>query len=633
LVKSSLFENESNQFSINVKMDPSMTPESLSHLKTRIESVASAPGVYLMKDEAGTIIYVGKATSLKKRLLSYIQRYPHPEPKTRALVQKIQDIETILTSTENEALILESTLIKRHRPRYNVILKDDKRYPSLRLDTRASYPRLALVRRIDDDGALYFGPFSSASALHQTLHLIHRVFRLRKCHDTVFRSRKRPCLQYQIGRCLGPCCLPVPPGQYQEIVSEVILFLRGETRELIRKIEADMQDAAQHQDYEQAILLRDKLAAIRKVVEKQVVVTTDFVDRDVIALAEEGDQSVLNLMKIRKGHLVENMHFHFSETAGSLPVMLGNFIFQYYQRNQAAPDEVLVPQKPESASILQKHLRQMGNRKTAIRKASDSVSKQLMMLAQQNAQSELAARVARREHQMDILRRIQEKLGMSHIPERIACIDNSHWQGEEPVSSIVVFLFGKPCPAEYRKYRIRSAALSDDYAAMSEILQRRFSKPSPRAPFPDVLLVDGGKGQLHAAQQVLALLGLDQTVALAAIAKPEEPLQEDRIFLPDRSEPIDLDKDRDVLLLFQRIRDEAHRTAVGFHRKRKRATNLRSLLDGIAGVGPKRKKLLLEQFGDVQAIRQTTIEQMASLPGMSRKAAENVKSALDGQPG
>ncbi len=605
--------------------------EFLEPLRSLVDEAPSSPGVYLMKDADGTVIYVGKAVNLKKRLLSYIQRYPHPEPKTRMLVQKIRDIETMLTGTENEALILESTLIKRYRPRYNVILKDDKRYPSLRLDLREAFPRLSLVRRIEPDGALYFGPFSSSGALHQTMQLIHRIFPLRKCRDTVFRSRQRPCLQYQIGRCLGPCCLPVDPSAYSRLLDEVILFLRGEGRALMDRLETDMQDAAKRQDFESAIVLRDKLAAIRKVVEQQVVVTADGVDRDVVALAEEGDQSVITVMKIRKGQLVENRHFHFSEAVGSLPVMLGNFLGQYYERDAAGmPDEILVPEKPESAALLQRHLREIGNRRLVLRKARDPIHKQLMILARQNAAGELSARISRREYRLGILRRIQEKLGMDNLPERIACIDNSHWQGEEPVSSIVVFFRGEPYPAEYRKYRIRRTPRSDDYGAMMEILKRRFLRSSARLPYPDLLLVDGGKGQLHAAQRILSELGLGETVALAAIAKGEDRMTDDRIFLPDHADPIDLSKDKDILLLFQRIRDEAHRTAVSYHRSRNRASHLRSLLDTISGIGPKRKKMLLEHFGDVEAIRNASSEQLAGLPGMNRSVAEKLRAALGG---
>ena len=608
-----------------------MMSEMLRSLQSLIDEAPSSPGVYLMKDADGTVIYVGKAVNLKKRLLSYVQRYPHPEPKTRVLVQKIRDIETMLTGTENEALILESTLIKRYRPRYNVILKDDKRYPSLRIDIREPFPRLSLVRRLEPDGALYFGPFSSSGALHQTMQLIHRIFPLRKCRDTVFRSRKRPCLQYQIGRCLGPCCLPVDPAVYSRLVDEVALFLRGEGRALMDRIEADMRDAAQRQEFESALVLRDKLAAVRRVVEQQVVVTADGVDRDVVALAEEGDQSVITVMKIRKGQLVEHRHFHFSEAVGSLPVMLGNFLGQYYERDAAGmPDEVLVPEKPESAALLQKHLRKMGNRRLVLRKARDPIHKQLVALAHQNAVGELHARVSRREYRLDILRRIQEKLGMNHLPERIACIDNSHWQGEEPVSSIVVFYRGEPYPAEYRKYRIRQAQRSDDYGAMREILKRRFQRASARLPHPDLLLVDGGRGQLHTARRVLSELGLNETIALAAIAKGDDRMKDDRVFLPDQPDPIDLSRDKDILLLFQRLRDEAHRTAVSFHRNRNRSSHLRSLLDTIPGIGPKRKKMLLEHFGDIETIRNTPSERIAALPGMTRNVAEKVKALIGG---
>ncbi|MFZ3046198.1 MAG: excinuclease ABC subunit UvrC [Desulfatirhabdiaceae bacterium] len=595
-----------------------------------LSGISTSPGVYLMKDATGKVIYVGKARNLKKRLTSYFNRIPLLDIKTRVLVEKIQGIETILTSTENEALILESNLIKKYRPRYNVILKDDKRYPSLRLDLKTPYPNLIVVRKIIRDGSLYFGPFTSPPAVYQTLKIINKTFRLRKCRDQVFKSRTRPCLNHQIGACLGPCCLPVDRDAYQDMVKEVILFLKGRAPELINKTETDMLTAAREQNFELAALLRDKMFALQKTIEKQVMVTTDFMDRDVIGMADSEGKLLLTVMSIRSGHVVGTRHFQISETVATTADLIGSFLTQYYETAHYIPEEILVPAVPEDVTVIRLHLQGMKGSKVGIRKPHQGTRVQLLQLANQNAENELKALLNSRDHDEKLLQRLMDRLGLSRFPKRIECFDNSHIQGDSPVSGMVVFENGRPCPSSHRRYKIRLTAAPDDYAFMAEALKRRFGKGDMSRPFPDLLIVDGGKGQMNIALAVLQNLNLIGEMDIAALAKKDEKRgeTEDRVFRPYRSNPINLDLDRDVLLLLQRIRDEAHRNAVQFHRKRKRVSSFQSILDGIPGIGEKRKHLLLTRFRTIRAIRAASVEDISRLTGMNRKSAEAVVTAL-----
>jgi len=592
--------------------------------------ISADPGVYLMKDASGKVIYVGKARNLKKRLNSYFNRPEHPDPKTAVLVKKIASIETIITATENEALILESTLIKKHRPRYNVILKDDKRYPSLRMDTKSPYPNLTVVRKISRDGALYFGPYTSPPAVYQTLKIINKTFKLRKCKDRMFRIRTRPCLNYQIGSCLGPCCIKIDPDAYQEMVREVVLFLKGRTPDLVAKLKQDMHAAARERQYELAAEIRDKLFAIETTLEKQIVVTSDFLDRDVIGFARSPADAIVTILFVRAGHLVGSRNFHFSEILASDTELIGSFIHQFYEQAIHIPDEILIPTVFDDMDVIQEWLTDLKKAKVDVIWPQRGPKVHLVHMAEQNAGKELKNLIEDRLSDQTLLLRLQEKLGLVKLPVRIECFDNSNISGTQPVSGMVVFEQTRPKKSEYRKYRVKTVSEPDDYATMAEVLKRRYGKGDEASPLPDLLMVDGGKGQLGIAVSVLDELELSGRFDVIGIAKKDDRKGEtqDKIYKPGRLNPVNLDRDGNLLLFLQRIRDEAHRFVIAYHRSRRGAAAIRSLLDTIPGVGPKRKRALLNHYGSIKAIRAASLDELSQAPGMNKKIAEMIQNRL-----
>jgi excinuclease ABC subunit C len=598
------------------------------------QKAASAPlepGVYLMKAADGRVLYVGKARSLRKRLSAYFKTSAHSDSKTDALVGRIADIEVVLTRTEKEALILESNLIKRHRPRFNVVLKDDKRYPSLRLDPDEAYARFTVVRRIGEDDALYFGPFASAHAVRETLKVLNRTFKLRKCKASEFRTRTRPCLHCQMNGCLAPCCRDVPPQDYREHVQEAVLFLKGRTRELLGKIRAEMDAAAAAQEYEKAGRLRDKLFALQRTVEKQVAVTTDFGDRDVFAAARAEGAAVITHLEVRGGFLTGTRHFGFPETMAAEDEMLGVFIRQFYERRTLVPGELFVSHWLEDQSWIEEWLAAQKGRRVRIHRPERGEKARLLDMALANARTELDALLARRASGAELLDRLRRRLDLSRSPQRIECVDNSTLMGSDPVAGLVVFVDGRPEPSAYRRYRITDLAVPDDYAAMAQVLRRRLGKGLDSEPFPDLLMVDGGKGQLGAALTVMRELQIADRMAVIGIAKKDPARGEtrDKIFLPGRANPVSFARDGDLLLFLQRVRDEAHRHALAFHRRRHRAGSLTSALDGVPGIGRARKAQLIAHFGSFEALRAATLDELSALPGFNRRLAETVKNRLN----
>jgi excinuclease ABC subunit C len=607
---------------------PPMNPE--NDILKKLSRVSKEPGVYLMKDTAGAVIYVGKARNLKKRLASYFKNSGQLDIKVNILVKKINDFETVITRTEKEALILESNLIKRHKPRYNVVLKDDKRYPSLRIDLNEDYPNFSIVRKIGQDDALYFGPFASAYAVRQTLRIINKTFKLRKCKAKDFRTRTRPCLHCQMEGCLAPCCLDVDPAVYREQVTEAIMFLRGRTPNLIRKVKQQMTACAQTQEFERAARLRDKIYSLERTIEKQIAVTTDFKDRDVFAMAGATEFSVITVLSVRGGFLSGTRHYDFSEVISTEPEMIAAFMRQYYERHAFIPDELLTSVDLADAELTEEWLRSAKKKKVTILRPQRGEKAHLVKLAEHNAQNELKNLIASRSAEMDLLLRLQKKLKMSRMPQRIECFDNSNISGTEPVAGMVVFEKARANKAMYRKYRIRTVSEHDDYAYMKEVLERRFGKGEASKPYPDLLMVDGGKGQLNIAVAVVKDLNLAGEFELIGIAKKDETRGEtrDKIFKPARANPLGFGREGDLLLFLQRIRDEAHRFAITYHRKRRKKRTLQSALDSIPGVGQKRKAILLQHFKSIGNIRAANIEQICALPGFNRKVAEAVKEAL-----
>jgi len=600
------------------------------NLHDKLLGASSEPGVYLMKDDVGKIIYVGKATNLKKRLSSYFSKPVHTDMKTGVLVKKIAGFDTIITATEKEALILESNLIKKHKPKYNVILKDGKRYPSLRIDLNSDYPNLAIVRKIAKDGAKYFGPFSSALAVRQTLKVINKTFKLRKCKGGSFKSRSRPCLNHQIGACLAPCCLDVAKSEYDEIVNEVIMFLKGRTTELLQDIKNRMKSAAEHKDFERAAQLRDKTFALEKTLEKQVAVTTDLKDRDVLAVARMHGNAMITLLTVRGGFLLGTRHFGFGETFSTDAEIIEDFIRQNYENTPYIPKEILVSSMSDNLSLLEDFLGRIKGKKVRVLRPQRGEKLQLVNMAVNNAGNrlrEIAASDAVRE---DMLARLKYELKIDRIPFWIECFDNSHISGKDAVSAMVVFKNGQPDKSSYKKFKIKTAHAQDDYACMLEALTRRYGNGGKTESYPDLLVVDGGKGQLNIAVSVIKDLNLFGKFEIIGIAKKDDKKgeTEDKIYKYGRINPVNMGKRGDTLLFLQRIRDETHRFAISFHRRRRSKSFIHSELDDIPGVGEKRKRILLTHFKGIEKIRTAALDEISALPGMSNSVAKEVQKRL-----
>ncbi|MFP4477181.1 MAG: excinuclease ABC subunit UvrC [Desulfatibacillaceae bacterium] len=602
-------------------------------LDEKLARLSTGPGVYLMRDEDGEVIYVGKARSLRKRVSTYFRKPSHKDMKTGVLVSRIASFDTILTGTEKEALILESNLIKKHRPRYNVILKDGKRYPSLRIDMRKPYPRLEVVRKVKKDGAMYFGPYAAAGAAKQTSKFLHKNFKLRKCKGADPPKRARPCLFHQMNQCLAPCCLDVSEKRYHAIVEEIAMFLKGRTPQLVRKVLQEMLVASQNEQYELAAELRDRMFALNKTVEKQVAVTTDFMDRDVIALAREPEGSMATILFVRGGKIVGSRHYPFLESLGSDVDILENFVRQYYDQDNFIPREILVPLELENRDIIEQWLGEARGRRVHILAPQRGEKARLVEMAVQNARDAIREHFVAETGFHKLLGRLQRKLGMERFPERIECFDISNLMGTNPVASMVVFEDGAPARDSYRRFKIRDLDQPDDYAAMAQVLSRRFADKEGREALPDLLMVDGGRGQLSVATAVLKELDLDGLFSVVGIAKANEAKKEtgDKVYRPGQANPVMFGRDTDLLLFLQRVRDEAHRFAVTFHRKRRGKAVRKSVLDEIPGVGEKRKKALLRHFGSLKALRAASIEEIADVPGIPRKLAETLFAQLGGE--
>jgi excinuclease ABC subunit C len=631
-------------------------------LAEKLSRTGHEPGVYLLKDENNVIIYIGKARDLRKRLAAYFKNSGRMDMKTGVLVKKIYDFDTIITGNEKEALILESNLIKGHRPRYNVVLKDDKRYPSLRLDREDEYPSFSIVRKIGKDDAIYFGPFASAQAVRETLKTINKTFKLRKCRARDFKTRTRPCLHCQMAGCLAPCCLDVDPRVYREQVNEAIMFLKGRAMDLVAKIKKQMNAAARAQEFERAARLRDKMFSLQRTIEKQIAVTTDFQDRDVFAIVRSRGYAWVTVLNVMGGFLTGTRHFSFEEIISTDAEAMGTFIRQYYEKTTFLPKELLVSIEMEDAKLIEEWFKTVKHKKVKILNPKRGEKAKLMHMAIHNAENELQGWIAARTAEMELLSRLQKRLKLAKLPERIECFDNSNISGAEPVASMVVFEKGKAKKSAYRKFKIKAVNTQDDYAYMSEVLTRRLGKINPQQAsestttrkaggldftaisgkrqgrevpqsIPDLLMVDGGKGQLNIALAIIKELGLEGQFELIAIAKKDEKKgeSEDKIFKPRRSNPVVFGKNRDLLLFLQRIRDEAHRFAITFHRKRRTKTALQSELDAIPGIGHKRKAILLKHFKSIKKIREANVNELNALPGISHSTADAVHTYLNSE--
>jgi excinuclease ABC subunit C len=605
-----------------------------NNLKEKLNNLPSDPGVYLMKDAKGNIIYVGKGKDLRKRVLSYFRETKRTSPKNRVLVSKITNLEVILTATEKEALILESNLIKRHRPRYNVVLRDDKRYLVLRLDPKEEYPRLSLVRRIRKDGALYFGPFASAQAVRQTLKVLQGTFPLRQCSGRKFQQRQRPCLNHQMGRCLGLCAGNVSPEEYAPVVEQAVLFLKGRTQDLQSRLRQEMQRAADALEFEKAAMYRDRLNAVEKTLERQLVVSSRFRDRDVVGTHESGDNLALAVLFIRGGRMVGSRAFLFKNPQDSASEVVRAFIQQYYDQGKAIPEEILVGGPILERELLAEWLTDLKRQQVSVKVAKRGEGRQLLAMAVHNAANYLLSEMPRATDSAPALERLRQRLRLDSFPHRLECVDISNIRGQFPVGSLVVFKDGEPDKSAYRRYRIRSVAQIDDTAMMAEVLERRFTDARDSKILPDLVVVDGGKAQLNQAVAILEKLNLLDRVPVVALAKKPRTTKEvvadlgDRLYLPGRKNPLLLKNDPPLLFLLGRLRDEAHRSAISYYQQRHRRSTLRSRLDEIYGIGPKRRRDLMREFGSVSRMAKASVEEINQVQGISRKLAEEIHFAL-----
>lgn len=604
----------------------------------KITNLPSAPGVYLMKGAKNEVLYVGKAKNLRARLRSYL--HDHDERVfIQFLLPKVHAVDHVVTDTEKEAIILENSLIKQFRPRYNINLKDDKTFLSLRLDLTQQFPRLEIVRRRKDDGALYFGPYASAASVRQTVNYINRIFPLRTCKDSDFNSRTRPCLNHQIGRCLGPCCGLVEAETYRELIDQVILVLRGRNQEAVKILRRKMEDAAQALEFEKAAKLRDQVTALEKTIEKQKVTTVERVDRDVFGCYREGDRVEIQTMFVRSGRLEDLGSFDFS--AKSLPTTeaFSSFLKQFYARSRFVPDEALVPFAVEDAEAIGEWLTEEKGRKVAVLQPKRGDKLKLVEMANRNAENSFRAKHTDAEHKQMLLEALQDRLRLSSLPRCIECFDISNLRGKQAVGSMVTFQDGRAEKSQYRRFKIRGVQQSDDFGMMREVLRRRYTRALKEESFPDLAVIDGGRGHLTVATDVLRDLGIDR-LDVVALAKGDSKSgaaararggKGDRVFLPDEAEPLELPPDSPALLLLQRIRDEAHRFAIAYHRKLREKQHAYSPLDEIPGVGPSRKQALMKHFGGVRHIRAASIEEVQEVKGISRKQAEKVYEHFHGK--
>jgi excinuclease ABC subunit C len=593
--------------------------------------IPHSPGVYLMKDAKDRTIYVGKAKDLKKRLSSYFVKKNNHDPKTAVLIEMIKDFDIILTASDHEAFILESNLIKEYAPKYNVILKDGKNYPLLRIDMNETYPAIQRVRHIRDDNALYFGPYSSSLSVNRTLKQIQKLFKLRKCRNTQFKNRSRPCLNFQIKSCLGLCCNAVDPQEYKRQVQDAVLFLKGRSGRIIKKLKVRMMEYSGAREYEKAAQVRDTIFAIENIMEKQVVVSPDMKDRDVIAFAAAKGRAVITIMMVRSGYLIDTAHYPLDLGFKEPDEMLSAFLGQYYKTSLFLPSFVLVSHEIENRAFLEERFTDKKGKKVAIHVPVRGEKRRLVEMARVNAQRELEKRLVKEEEERASILMLKELLKMDTLPLRIECFDNSNLSGQDPVSSMAVFQDGRPFKDGYRKFIIRDIEFQDDYAYMFQVLERRFSKDSSKMPLPDLLVVDGGKGQLGMALAVLKELKIENRFCAVGLAKKNEAKGEefDKIYIPGRSNPLNTQQAKKALYLLQRVRDEAHRFAVTFQRKRREKRAGVSLLDTVPGIGPKKKKTLLNHFKGTAQMKKTSVDEIARLPGMNRTLAQTLVDRLE----
>lgn len=589
------------------------------------------------RDAKGGVLYVGKSSSLRNRLRSYFGSKKNLDAKTFELVNRIADFEYIVTESEQEALLLENSLIKKHKPRFNVRLKDDKTYPYIKVDLTADFPRVYVTRRTANDGARYFGPFASAGSVRKTLDLLKRLFPYRSCTKAITGTDDRPCLEYHIKRCVAPCTGYASQIDYKEVIDQVLLFLEGNTKEVVSALESAMLEASESLEFERAGALRDRLRAIERVYEGQKVVGLGKENLDVIGAAFGGEEAWVEVFFVRHGNLTGRDHFTMTGTRDeSGKEILERFIEQFYSSASHVPRSILTPEDVDTEGKIVDWLRDRREGPVDISVPQRGAKRRLMRMVTDNASQGLEQLklkwISDTDRMESAMSELQEQLNLSDLPHRIECYDISHIQGTNTVASMSVFQDGKPLSRDYRRFKIKTHDGNDDFASMREVLTRRFKRlknakeggeeSASFAAVPDLVLIDGGKGQLSSAVEVMLHLGL-QDIQLASIAKREE-----EIFLPELAEPVIMPRNSQALFLLQRARDEAHRFAITFHRNLRGKSSVKSALDLVPGIGPKRRKTLIKTFGSVKGIREASEDDLAAAPGMTKKLAAQIKEHL-----
>jgi excinuclease ABC subunit C len=605
-------------------------------MEEKLKLLPSKPGVYLMRDEKGEIIYVGKASSLKSRVRSYFSSPEKQGAKVAAMLQHLHDLDYIVTDSEIEALILECNLIKKHRPKYNIRLRDDKHYPYLKVTLSEEYPRLLVVRSMKKDGDRYFGPYTRSGAMNETLKLLRRLFPLRNCSNSTFKNRSRPCLNAHIARCLAPCTGQLSREKYQEMVSEVVLFLEGKQEDLLARLRRKMEQAARNLEFEKAAEYRDQIQAAEQVLDRQKIISSGQENQDVIATAAGPRETLVQVFFVREGKLNGREQFTLVGTE-NLPVeeVIEAFFKQYYSQAQEIPGEILLSHQVKEHSLLEAWLSQKAGRKVQIKVPKRGEKFRLVKMVAKNARMALEEEELSREKDRlltkEAVLELQKELNLASPPRRIEGYDISNLQGKNSVGAMVVFEDGLAKPSQYRRFRIKTVEGPDDYASIKEVLRRRFRRYQEEAggggegkfaQLPDLVLIDGGKGQLSAAREVMDQMNLSYIPAFGLAEK------EELLFQEGNPAPIILPRDSAALYLVQRVRDEAHRFALTYHRDLREKAMKKSILDEVPGVGPKRKKALLRHFGSVARIREASLEELLEIEGINKKVALAIKEHL-----
>ena len=590
-------------------------------LEEKIDQVPERPGVYLYKDAKAQVIYIGKAASLRSRVRSYFQESRARDPKTDALVGQIRDVDYIVTGNELEALILESNLVKKHRPRYNIILRDDKHYPFLRLTANEDFPRLVVARRVQKDGAAYFGPFYPATAMRQTLRLVRQLFPLRTCRIKIDGTLPRPCLQYYIHRCNAPCTGWETREGYAKTVGEVQRFLEGRSDDLAMELTREMEAAAGDLKFERAAGLRDQIQALNTVREHQKIISTEEADQDIVGVVRQGADACVQLFFVRKGRLMGRESFFFDRVSGwSSGEILSAFVRQFYARDVTAAPEILLSEEPPEASLTAEWLGRRRGGRVELHAPQRGTKRELVAMAEENAALALQTHLLARGNRLQVvLDELERALNLPGPPHRVEGFDISTIQGSETVASMVVWQDGEMKKDDYKRYRIRTVTGTDDFAAMREVLTRRYGRAlEGEGLFPDLILLDGGRGQLSAGMKALEDLGLDY-LPIASLAKRAE-----EVYTPEHLQPLVLDMGSPALQALQKIRDEAHRFAITYHKKLRQRRTISSVLDQIPGVGPTVRTSLLKTLGSAKVVREASVAELAAVPKVTPKLAQRI---------